>query len=568
MRLILFVLALLSLSFSACTGQISQNVPAVMGQDGGLVHVTMTLIDAPGASYVSTSPRTGVATQESIESALAYASKISGKDCGVIVDFGANGATDYIDGPSAGTAFTVMAYALLENKSLRNDTVITGAIGPNGEVAPVGGLYEKATGAASRGARYFITPLENFYEMLLLRDIGAKYDIEIIQARQIEDVVGFMIANRSIEQDGLTMRNRDIPALAPYDIREDRFAPVAQKMIDLESDTAGSLPKNQNESAAVESFFSNEVKRQEALKSSGYLFSAANEAFLNYIDLSTIKAMMDGNADLPRKKGEAGICLSGIKRPDLTENNFEWVIGSDLRSQWAYNRLNATPADEKMLVDERFVRYNELMYAQAWCFVAKGLVDSAPSNGVLINESAWKSIADAKITQARALVTNNEDTQEKLGLAQDSYDKGLYGAAIFDAAYVIETEKSASEMPNPSEISAIINETRASLWGRIYQSHAVFLFSQNQSAAAYRTARFARGLDEAKDEMSARIAFVNPEEPKAPSSDAFAGQTTEYLAAILAIFLLIISMIILTRRNHGNVGKGSGKAFRAQQKKG
>jgi hypothetical protein len=39
----------------------------------------------------------------------------------------------------------------------------------------------------------------------------------------------------------------------------------------------------------------------------------------------------------------------------MTEKNFEWVVGSDLRSQWAYMRLNATPADEKMLVDSTYV---------------------------------------------------------------------------------------------------------------------------------------------------------------------------------------------------------------------
>ncbi len=592
--LLAFSLAILP-AFAACSGSISQYVPAVVGEGGGLVNVSMELVPGHGDVFITASPRTGVSTQESAEEAVAYARSSSGQGngCDVLVSFGSNPSTDYIEGPSAGTAMAAMAFALLENRTMRNDTIITGTIEPGGEVGPVGGLYEKAKGASSIGASYFITPAESLYEMLLLRNVESQYGIHVLQARRVEDVIGFMIFNRTIAQGGLEVENREIPDAPPYDSSGiSAFVPVVDRMIELEKGVSSTLPAEDNESALIRSFFENEISRQQAMLSKGYLFSAANEAFLDYIDSSTIRVILDGDADLPRKKGEAGICLSGIKSPAMTDVNFEWVAGADLRQAWAQDKIDSTPTDGNLLEDEKFVSYNELMYAQAWCEVAKGLVNASPQGGREIDESAWKPVAEEKLSQARALDIQDEDVAHRLEIAGNSFDDGRYGAATYDAVYVIATEEAAADgmtgaSENESLLAQMLGESRTSLWGKIYQSHAAFLYTQNETAGAFQTALFASSLDDATAEMRASLEYsqnasgspgpqVPGEEGNESGGQGGTGEAPEEgtlmilgFAAAISIFLFLILLLLLTRRkNGGNNGKGPRAADRAKQKKG
>jgi len=569
-------LTLGSMVSASCAGSISQHVPAVVGDGGGLVNVTISLAGGPGQVYATVYPRTGVMTQDSIEQAVSYAFGLAQVEegCDVLVDFSANPSTSYIDGPSAGAALAVMTYALLENKTLRNDSVITGTIEPDGRVGPVGGLYEKAKGAAGMGAGYFITPVESVYEMMMLHEMEGQYGITIVQAQNVEEIIGFMLYNQSIEQEGLEVQGREVPDVPQYDASGmDAFGQVARAMVERERKLAASIEASDNESSAVRDFFSAEAKRQDGIIGKGYLFTAANEAFLNYIDMSTIDAMISGDPDLARKKGEAGICLTGIRRPPLTDTNFEWIAGADERQGWAYDRLESVKTDDRMLVDEKYARYNELMYAQAWCIVAKELVSAAPPGGVRINESAWKDMADSRISEARALNPIDEGYVERLNIAQSNYEDGRYGAAIYDAVYVIENMKAAGEKISDENLSALIAEPRERLWGRIYQSHAAFLLAQNESDGAFRTALFARGLDDATTEMIAAMEPLNETAPEsarqAPEGEGMQGNLP-LLAAIagISLFLLLILLLIMTRRTHGADSTGPLKAYRAKQKKG
>ncbi len=575
MRNALLLLLIVSSSMAACTGAITQRVPAVVGDGGGLINVTISLEEGPGQAYISVFPRSGVATQESIEQAVSYAYGLAESDegCDVLVDFGDNPGTSYIDGPSAGAALTVMTYSLLANKNLRNDTVMTGTIGPNGEVGPVGGLYEKAKGAAQMGAKYFITPVENVYEIMVLREIENSYGIKILQAGDVGEVIGFMAENRSIAQDGLEISNRGVPDIPDYDAGGmDGFAQVAARMVDAEESLADLINGSDDEAASIRGFYQSEVARQRGIIDKGYYFSSANEAFLNFIDISTISAVSAGEPDLARKKGEAGICLTGIGRPPMTDRNFEWVAGADQRQGWAYEKLNSTDIDDKALVDEKFAAYNELMYAQAWCIVAKELINAAPSGGARINESAWKGIAEGRILRARELDPQDSELIKRLNIAQDAYENGRYAQAVFDSVYVIENVQADKGMPDESNVSALVGEERSSLWGRVYQSHAAFLLAQNQTGGAYKTARLASGLDEAAAEMVDAMEPVGGQAPPAAETEPEEERQDFALPVILAgaisIFLFLVLLLMMTRRTHGTESTGSGKADRAEQKKG
>lgn len=568
MRTASVLLFLLSVSL-ACSGQISQYVPAVVGSDGDLVNISVSLIPGEGNVYVSVYPRIGMTTQESIEEAIFYAHIISGtpEECDVLVTFQAPPSTSYIEGPSAGTALTVMTYALLENRTMREDTIITGAVDSAGNVGAVGGLYEKARGAAAMGAKYFITPAETFYEMLLLKKVESQYGITILEARRVDEVIGFMIENRSIEQEPLSARRREIPVLPAFDSSGmGAFGSVAQRMIVLEEEALAVIKESSDETRGIKGFFRNEVQRQTGILEQGYLFSAANEAFLNYIELSTLKVILAGEVDIPRKKGDIGKCLTGISRPVVTDRNSEWVVGADLRQAWAYDRLETVDTSDELLTDEKFIRYNELMYGEAWCNVAKELLSAAPEGGEELDTTAWKQIAEDRLEEARSIETTSGETLSRLGIAEDSYRKGLYGATIYDAVYVIKMEEAngdlTAEVSVEEEVPWMLNETRTSLWGSVYHSHAAFLHSLNESNGAYRTLKLAQGLDEATEEMVAVSRPVEIEEPEVQDDTLF------YAVAIGVSTFLFILAVILIRRAFRNGNQKPRKVYRNKYKKG
>ena len=80
--LLLLALAASSLAHIAysqpCSGSISQYVPAVMGESGGLVKVTETMAPGNGNVFVTINPHIGLATQDSLDLAVAYADLMAG----------------------------------------------------------------------------------------------------------------------------------------------------------------------------------------------------------------------------------------------------------------------------------------------------------------------------------------------------------------------------------------------------------------------------------------------------------------------------------------------------------
>ena len=66
-----------------------------------------------------------------------------------------------IDGPSAGTAILAAIVSAVTDSAIRQDTAVTGEISLQGEIKPVGGVFEKAYGARQAGISTLIIPWEN-----------------------------------------------------------------------------------------------------------------------------------------------------------------------------------------------------------------------------------------------------------------------------------------------------------------------------------------------------------------------------------------------------------------------
>ena len=93
------------------------------------------------------------------------------------------------DGPSAGTAITIVIYSLLSGKKIKNEIAITGEICLQGHVTAIGGLDLKILGGIRAGVKTFLYPKENnkdfndFYEKYSGKEI-----LNGIQFKEVEHI--------------------------------------------------------------------------------------------------------------------------------------------------------------------------------------------------------------------------------------------------------------------------------------------------------------------------------------------------------------------------------------------
>lgn len=99
-------------------------------------------------------------TQHSIRIAKRVAENITGIDVNkydMVYNIYANASV--IGGESAGAALALATISVLENKSLRNDIIITGKINHDGTIGPVQAILPKAKAAKAINATLFLVPL-------------------------------------------------------------------------------------------------------------------------------------------------------------------------------------------------------------------------------------------------------------------------------------------------------------------------------------------------------------------------------------------------------------------------
>ena len=90
------------------------------------------------------------------------------------------------DGPSAGTALTIILYSLLINKPIKNDIAITGEINLHGNITAIGGLEEKLEGAKKSGVKLVLIPKENNLDLNKIKNrnitlLDENFDVKCVE---------------------------------------------------------------------------------------------------------------------------------------------------------------------------------------------------------------------------------------------------------------------------------------------------------------------------------------------------------------------------------------------------
>lgn len=100
-----------------------------------------------------------ISTQYSARVAASVASNLTKIDVSTLdIIYNLKSEAGVVAGQSAGSILAVSAIAALQNKTLRDDVIITGSINPAGELVDAGGLRAKATAAKKSNATLFLVP--------------------------------------------------------------------------------------------------------------------------------------------------------------------------------------------------------------------------------------------------------------------------------------------------------------------------------------------------------------------------------------------------------------------------
>ncbi|MEW6528312.1 MAG: S16 family serine protease [Candidatus Micrarchaeota archaeon] len=549
-----YIILFFACCFSQCEGSASHYLPAVASNNGVIVNVTMELENGDGNIYFSVYPNVGISTQDSAKNAIEYAferTKMNKNLCNVKIRAHLpNTINGYLDGPSGGAALALMGIAAIEKQNMRSDAMITGAISSSGEIGQVGGLYEKANIAKENGLKYFLTPPQNLYERITLRMIQQDSTLEILEIRNMSDAEKFMLNFTDITVKKEPPYVEELDKNIPFYYGLDEFKKLAREMMLLLDKSIANIDQSLIEEEKLGEYFAKIKDNEDALFRKGYYFSAANDAFINYLDTETIANLE--NLDINERTKQIKQCLLQTKSPQITDTNLEWVAGQELRKGWAEIKLSEIKKEATAMKEEKYAEYHNAIYADAWCKIAGLLKNNAPQNGKPFDEKILANLSWEYLETAKDMNSESDDVNWHLKNAKKLHDQGKYAGAIIDSIFVIETEN-ATIMYNKNKKTAVeelirlSSKERKSLWANVYASHGTFLLWNKQNATAYNLFKFAEGLDKANEKMLLEIRKSHENENY---SEYF------YAASIVIITVICIGIIVyLITKQKPNVFK-------------
>ena len=171
----------------------------VAGFLGSIIEIEAVAFPAAekGKGTVRFNETAGSMAKDSVFNAASVMRQLTGRDIHdydlhVNVIGGGN-----IDGPSAGTAILAAIVSAVTGAAIRQDVAVTGEISLQGELRPVGGVFEKAYGARQAGISTLIIPWEN------KKDIPEEHlGLTIHRLKTAEEAFAILFADETWKEKG------------------------------------------------------------------------------------------------------------------------------------------------------------------------------------------------------------------------------------------------------------------------------------------------------------------------------------------------------------------------------
>lgn len=517
-KIILLLLILSTILFSTCDYNTkTMRVPAVMGENaGGLLELEVTVLPGEGRIFSSIIPRIGSSTQLSQERAVFYAFDYTNNDldeCDVLFEIKNAEKSRFIDGPSAGAVMTSITIAALENKTIRNDIIISGTIEENGQIGPVGGIAEKVKAADKFGKQIFLTKITGVREYLTLAGLEGRYGVQIIEIETAEELMNIIFdeTGSSVQPKPMQLTQSIItPNLNDLIIDQDaeRFKLISLNMTNDMELRLQTLKLNSNSSTIKEfiTYFDEEIRIQKILINKGYVFTGANQIFLSNVDLTFLEHVKLNNIKVNESVEQTKECLGNLKTTNKKLDDWQWNTGADMRHNWAEDKIHEVETNYHITnsEDEEYTSLYNALYSQSWCQISSQLTKNGKS--IEINESILQDLALKNLAEAKDYVTFSPnpsgDAIWHIKMGEKAKEEGEYLAAIFESKFAISLQDASDGLVSSNQdyiklkTNEMLNKEYQSLWGNLYQGQGKYLYTSDEDNSAYQVLLLADYLEQ------------------------------------------------------------------------
>lgn len=564
--------ALLTFGYAAAyTVQI--HAPAVLSNEnnGVLTLISLNVTSGSGAVKVIGPDDVGQDTITSAQTAAQYASAYAGvSESGYNFTYTIKDSGSNVSGPSAGLAFTILAYTALKHQSLYNNFTVTGTIDSGGNVGEVGGIYDKLSAAKQSGMNYAIVPTAlgstdpEYIDYYITQQV---FNIPIVQVSTLAQALPYTSpsgaslakpfafnASASYYLKGLPEAN-----VSCAECNTSYFGQLINYTFNFTSSWAGYISGNLTE---ARSNILQNIGTYRSIASRGYLYTGADLAFLQYPG-EFVLANADNltNAYAQAAVSNVSSYCASLTPPQLTNLNYEYVIGGELRQGWssvtlanAQNSINLSNTTDDVIYD-----LDAIAPAYAWCNTAGEMYKIAAAIGgtpvgysLQTRTDALKAIDAAKTLPVDPLY---------ITAAESAYNQSEYGTALYGAMYSQSFGNSSTAFYNQSELSSLTisnaENSTFGIWPSQFADSALFSLYEARASgsngtaglsSAYTTSRLALNLNNANKLLVQSFVPVNASAISGSAQSLLENQSSEIAginSQILQIYSLLFALVVI-----------------------
>ena len=568
------------------------HAPAVILQNntGELTIINLTVTTGTGRVAIDGPAIVAQSTLNSSETAALVASNyLHMNEHDYNFDYYIANATN-VSGPSAGTAMTLLAISALSDKPLLSNFTVTGTMSDNGTIGEIGGVYDKVSAAARNRMKFVLVPAvqnqSGEAELYLL--VEKTFGIPLVQVSNISDAAHF--AFNHVQDIGRYQTNYSLytnynVSLVPRasvscsnNCSIGNFDKLLNFTFNMASGEIGALRPYPNFTGVAQQL-SEQLNESETMASKGYLYLGADQAFLTYINAYYFAHHLSTKPEGIDTINSIGNYCASVSPSNLNSNNYEYVLGGELRQLWGSYTISADAAEYNLTAVDSDGVMNDLYTAgeaNAWCRSSQAMYNIASniSGSQSSFSSSLKNVAAADMSSLSSTGANLYSQT-----AEQAYSDGNYPLAILDSSYAqaiygpgVESNSSLGTSALESMAASISSNATFGIWATQFANEAQFYaheaaMAQNSSAAhafayqAYETAVLAEYISNDTRMIASSIipntttttlpigVTTVPQSVTTPSSSiSISGATVGFIifsVVILLVAVLIVLLIVL-----------------------
>ena len=586
--LIAMLLAGSAVANASVVGSAYIHAPAVILQNntGELTVINLTVTTGNGAVSIRGPAIVAHSTLNSSEAAALVASNyLHMNERDYNFDYYIANATN-VSGPSAGTAMTLLAISALSNKPLLSNFTVTGTMSDNGTIGEIGGVYDKASAAASDHMKFVLVPAvpDQSSEAELYFLIEKTFGLPLIQASNISVAAHFAftsVPNLGAYETNYSLYTNynvsNIPAASTVcsnNCSIGNFNRLVSFTFNMTSSEINSLHQYPNFTGIAQQL-SEQLNESEAMSNKGYLYLGADQAFLTYINAYYFAHHLSTKPEGIDTINSVGNYCASISPAGVNNNNYEYILGGELRQLWGSYTISADASAYNLTAVDSDGVMNDLYTAgeaNAWCRSSQEMYSIANnmSGSPSSFQASLKNVALGRLNNISSIGPNLYSQT-----AEEAYSNGNYPLAILDAGYAeaiygpgVESNSSLSTSALESMAMKISGNATFGIWSTQFANEAQFYayearISQNSSAAhafayqAYETAVLAEQMSNDTRVIASSIIFNTttttlpigvttvPQQPVTTVPEGIVISATTVTFIIFSVVILLVAVLIV-----------------------